>query len=414
VGRRGLLVSSALLLAFGVGVPQRAVAQTTVQIEWATWGWAEPVFQEVAQRYIERFEAEHPDIQIEQGGVPYPRYEETMLTRLAGGAAPDMTRAADAMFFLFKDRGYLAPLDDYIDMSKYADDLVAAQQIVIDDGKNYGIIEGFYPYALIYNKGMLEAAGITAPPTTPQEFLEVAKQLTRGEEQYGYGTRHTMAEQSGWWYEMSFWITAFNATWALDGKPTVNTPEMIEAVTFFKEMYDADIFPKGVDAATYRRMFAEGKIAMQTDNQGMFEFVAQANPEIELGFAPPPFAPNPIQTIVEVVMMTIPTQSPNPQAAATFLEWWYNHMGEFGREIKSLVGSRQANAELVAELPHLQVYAETPVALNGGVLPQGFETRVPEFRQIVLERISQVLLEDRDPKEAMDEAQRELENLPPA
>ena len=213
---------------------------------------------------------------------------------------------------------------------------------------------------------------------------------------------------------MSFWITAFNAVWAKDGKPTVNTPEMIEAVSFFKEMYDADIFPKGVDAATYRRMFAEGKIAMQTDNQGMYEFVKQASPDIELGFAPPPFAPNPIQTIVEVVMMTIPKESPNPEAAATFLEWWFNHMGEFGKDIKSLVGSKSANAALVAELPHLKVYAETPVALNGGVLPQGFETRVPEFRQIVLERISQVLLENRDPKEAMDEAQRELENLPPA
>jgi multiple sugar transport system substrate-binding protein len=405
---RGASLGSALVIAAGLG---SASAQTPVTIEWATWGWAEPVFQEVAQKYIEMFEAEHPDIKIEQGGVPYPRYEETMLTRLAGGAAPDMTRAADAMYFLFKDRGYLAPLDDYIDMSKYADDLVSAQQIVVDDGKSYGLVEGFYPYALIYNKGLFEEAGITAPPTTPQEFLEVAKKLTRGQEQYGYGTRHTMAEQGGWWYEMSFWITAFNATWAKDGKPTVNTPEMIEAVTFFKEMYDADIFPKGVDAATYRRMFAEGKIAMQTDNQGMFEFVKQANPDIELGFAPPPFAPNPIQTIVEVVMMTIPTGSEHPEAAATFLEWWFNHMTEFGRDVKSLVGSKKANAELVAELPHLQVYAETPVALNGGVLPQGFETQVPEFRQIVLERITQVLLENRDPKEAMDEAQGELEAL---
>ena len=121
-----------------------------------------------------------PNIKIKQGGVPYPRYEETMLTRLEGGAAPDMTRAADAMYFLFKDRGYLAPLDDYFDIGKYKDDLVAAQQMVVDDGKSYGLIEGFYPYALIYNKGMLADAGITEPPKTPQEFLEAAKKLTKG------------------------------------------------------------------------------------------------------------------------------------------------------------------------------------------------------------------------------------------
>ena len=87
-------LTSALIVVAGVGA---ATAQTPVQIEWATWGWAEPVFKEVAEKYIAMFEAEHPDIKIEQGGVPYPRYEETMMTRLAGGAAPDMTRAADAM-----------------------------------------------------------------------------------------------------------------------------------------------------------------------------------------------------------------------------------------------------------------------------------------------------------------------------
>ena len=113
-----MLLASALAVMPALGWTGAANAQEQVEIEWATWGWAEPVFQEVAQKYVQMFEAEHPNIKIKQGGVPYPRYEETMLTRLEGGAAPDMTRAADAMYFLFKDRGYLAPLDDYFDIGK--------------------------------------------------------------------------------------------------------------------------------------------------------------------------------------------------------------------------------------------------------------------------------------------------------
>ena len=43
------------------------------------------------------------------------------------------------------------------------------------------------------------------------------------------------------------------------------------------------------------------------------------------------------------------------------------------------------------------------------ILPAGFETRLPEFRNIVLKHVSNVLIRDLDAKAEMDAAQAELE-----
>jgi multiple sugar transport system substrate-binding protein len=264
-------------------------------------------------------------------------------------------------------------------------------------------------YALLYNKALLNKAGIQEPPKTPEEFLEVAKALTNPPDQYGYGTRHTMPEQGGWWYELSYWVEGFGGRWAVDGQPTVNTPEVVAGIQFFKQMYDEGVFPKGVDAATYRRMFWEEKVGLLTDNQAVYVITRDQNPNIALEVAPSPFDP-PI-THVEAGYLALPADAKHPQEAAVLLEWLYQHIDEYGLNVQTLTGSKKANTRILEKFPYLKVWSELPVVENGGILPPGFETVLPEFRQIVLERVTQVLVENRDVQAAMDQAQAELMKL---
>ena len=69
-------------------------------------------------------------------------------------------------------------------------------------GRTYGTVLHYTTYALLYNEKLLGAAGITKPPSTPQEFLSAAQRLTKAPEQFGYGVRHSMNEEVGWWYEL--------------------------------------------------------------------------------------------------------------------------------------------------------------------------------------------------------------------
>jgi multiple sugar transport system substrate-binding protein len=398
VGATGVLLPS---------LSRPAAAQGTVEIELSTWHWTEPERGDALRKLTADFTKEHPNIKVKEGSIPYPRYEDTLMVRLAGGSAPDVLVASDTMFFSFLTRGYLQPLNSLLDLSKYKADLLPIQQVADIKGQTMGVVTEYVTYALLSNNRLLKEAGIAKPPTTPDEFLAAAKKLTKAPDQYGYGTRHTMDQEGGWWYEMSFWVEGFGGKWSDGKKPTVNSPNVVAGVRFFKQMYDAGIFPKGVDSATYRRMFWQEKVAMLTDNQAVYVITKSQNPKIELEATNPPFK-LPL-TNAEIVLYTIPKGSPHAKEAVTFLDWFYGHLGDYGMAVHNVVNSKSANASIIKQFPYLQTFVNLPVADNGGILPRGFETHLPEFRHTVMTHITDVLVNNVDPKKAMDAAQAELE-----
>jgi multiple sugar transport system substrate-binding protein len=384
-----------------------AAAQGAVEIELSTWHWTEPERGDALRKLVEAFTKEHPTIKVKEGSIPYPRYEDTLMVRLAGGSAPDVLVASDTMFFSFLTHGYLQPLNNLLNLSKYKADFLPVQQVADVKGGTMGVVTEYVTYALLSNGRLLKEAGIGQAPTTPDEFLAAAKKLTKAPDQYGYGTRHTMDQEAGWWYEMSFWVEGFGGKWSDGRKPTVNSPNVVAGVRFFKQMYDAGIFPKGVDSATYRRMFWQEKVATLTDNQAVYVITKSQNPKIDLAATNPPFKP-PL-TNAEIVLYTIPKGSARVKEAATFVDWFYGHLGEYGMAVHNVVNSKSANAGIIKQFPYLQTFVNLPLADNGGILPRGFETRLPEFRHTVLTHISDVLVNNVDPKQAMDAAQAELE-----
>jgi multiple sugar transport system substrate-binding protein len=383
-----------------------AAAQGAVEIELSTWHWTEPERGDALRRLAADFTKEHPNIKVKEGSIPYPRYEDTLMVRLAGGSAPDVLVASDTMFFSFLTHGYLQPLNNLLDLGKYRADFLPVQRVAEVKGQTMGVVTEYVTYAVLSNDRLLKAEYI-AKPATPEEFLAAAKKLTKAPDQYGYGTRHTMDQEAGWWYEMSFWVEGFGGKWSDGRKPMVNSANVVSGVRFFKQMYDAGVFPKGVDSATYRRMFWQEKVAMLTDNQAVYVITKSQNPQIELAATNPPFSP-PL-TNAEIVMYTIPKGSAHAKEAVVFLEWFYRHLGDYGMAVHNVVNSKSANAAIIKQFPYLQTFVNLPIADNGGILPRGFETRLPEFRHTVLTHVTDVLVNNVDPKNAMDAAQAELE-----
>jgi multiple sugar transport system substrate-binding protein len=408
LGAQGCRLVVALLVAGGVALQGGAAA--AVELEVATWHWTEPARGAVLRKLAEEYVHEHPGVTIKEVSVPYPRYVEQMLLQLAGGAAPDVLVATDSMLFTFLERGHLASLESFPGLAgtlqRDREDFVDGQAIATISGHTYGLLSHYSVYALLYNEKLFAEAGISKPPATPQEFLAVAKRLTKAPEQFGYATRHAMNEEAGWWYELAYWVHGFGGHWTTSGKPSVHTPQVIDGVRFFKQLYDASVFPKGVDAATYRRMFWQEKIAMLTDNNAVYFIAKSQNPNLQLRAAPNPFSP-PV-TVGEVSFYTIPKGAKHPQEAATFIEWHRRHLRELGMSLQNPVGSKAANAEILKTYPFLRTFVDEPLAENGGALPKGYEGRMPEFRHIVLQHVTNVLVNNADPAAEMRAAQSEL------
>jgi multiple sugar transport system substrate-binding protein len=406
------IVACVMSFLFAGLFPANTRAGAPVELEVATWHWAEPARSVVLREFAAQFSREHPGITIKEGSVPYPRYTEQMLLRLSGGSPPDVMAATDIMFFPFVDRGYLAPLESFPDLKLMFDqdhnDFVGAESIATIGGHRYGTVLQFTTYALLYNQKLLSQAGISKPPTTPQEFFAAAKKMTKAPDQYGYATRHSMNEETGWWYELSYWVAGFGGKWAVKGTPTVNTPEVINGVKFFKQMYDADIFPKGVDAATYRRMFWQEKVAMITDNNALYFIAKSQNPAMEIRAATNPFSP-PV-TLGEAPFLTIPKEAKHQQEAATFIIGFRHHFKEYGLKLQNPVGSNAANKDILKAYPWLATFVDAPFN-KAAVLPEGYETRMQEFRHIVLQHVTNVLVNNADVSAEMQAAQSETEKI---
>lgn len=111
-------------------------------------------------------------------------YKNDLLNGLAAGTGPDIFMIHNSWLPDFQDK--IVPVPEYLmteeEFRNNFVDVVADDMIV--DGNMYGVPLSVDSLALYYNKDIFNAAGITRPPQTWEEFNTVVKTLTQID-QYG-------------------------------------------------------------------------------------------------------------------------------------------------------------------------------------------------------------------------------------
>lgn len=352
--------------------------------------------------WVDGFNKSQDQVEVDPVAIPFSSFANTVFTQMGGGGGPDLMRLDQTDYFAAVPSGRLLALDGLIDTSKI--DFIAADKYVPVKGKRYGLIFDSTGYALLYNPALQPT-----PPTTFDDFLKDAKADTKGDT-YGYAYRATMAERAGFWQDLCNYVYGFGGRWSKDGKLTLNSPDVVAGVTAYKQAYDAGITPKGADAATYRRMFWENKVAMEIDNGGVAAIFHQNSPSLVFKVAPSPF-PHPDQGLI-MTMLAVNANTKHKDAAIAFINWAYAPQNQqtLAEAMGTAVGTNVTfSAKQLADQPWLTAYQKQ---MENGVpqLVMGFETKTPEIQQIVLEQVLKVLQGGADPQAAMDQAQREAEH----
>ncbi|WP_429932897.1 ABC transporter substrate-binding protein [Agrobacterium vitis] len=395
---RGMLASA---LAFSA-LSGPAFAQAKEKITFAAAMFSEAGRGDRAKAWVQKFNDSQNQIEVEPIAIPFSSFANTIFTQMGGGGGPDLVRFDQIDYFAAVPSGRVLPLEGLIDPSQYK--FIGPDKYLPVNGKRYGVIFDSTGYGLLYNKDIVKA-----PPTTFEDFLKVAKANT-GEGKFGYAYRATMAERSGFWQDVCNFVYGFGGRWSDDkGNLTVNSPNVIEGIKAYKAVYDLDVIPKGADAATYRRMFWEGKIAMNVDNGGVAAIFHQNSPNLPFAAAPSPF-PTPAQGLI-MTMLSINANTKHKDAAVTFFKWALQpeNQKELQRAMGTIVGTvTPYTAEEIAAQPWLTVY-DKQVETAVPQLVMGIETKTPEIQQIVLESVLKVLQGGESPKDAMDAAQKMIE-----
>ncbi|EKD46822.1 MAG: hypothetical protein ACD_67C00055G0003 [uncultured bacterium] len=105
-------------------------------------------------------------------------YKQELLDALASGQGPDIFLISNSWLPSFENKLQSAPtpLMSEVDVKDNFPDVVASD--FMSDGKVYAAPLSIDSLALYYNKDMFNAAGITTPPKTWQEFQADVKKLT--------------------------------------------------------------------------------------------------------------------------------------------------------------------------------------------------------------------------------------------
>lgn len=140
---------------------EAAASKEAVTIRYMLWDSAQlPAYQKAADDFM----AKNADIKIEIAQMGWDDYWTSLQTEMAAGTAADVFTDHLAKYMDFSSKGQLLDLEpfvkkDNLDTSIYMNKLDALW--TTQDGKRYGLPKDWDTIAIVYNKNMLDKAGIS-------------------------------------------------------------------------------------------------------------------------------------------------------------------------------------------------------------------------------------------------------------
>lgn len=225
---------------------------------WDTSGENEqPVFEQL----IADFEEQYPDVTVKHEPVPFGEAENKFKTAAQSGNAPDVLRSDVGWTPGFVELRDLEPLDGTPAADGLDDFLESTTASVTADDRVYGIPQVTDAMALMYNKQLLEQAGVAEPPTTWDELAQAAARIEAATGVTGFAINgndpyHLLPYIYGNGGQM---VTA-------DGEVTINAAEAVGGIQVQLELAGQPGVARDITQNAYANVnnagFQEGQVAM--------------------------------------------------------------------------------------------------------------------------------------------------------
>lgn len=282
-----------------------------------------------------RFTALYPNVTVQGLELQYDPAAFTAL--IAGNELPTLFRTYFTEPQKLIDAGAVVELTPYFEAAGVADVFNSSVLNVMSvDGAVYGIPRDAYALGLAYNKGLLEAAGFTAPPTTWQELQDMAVALTdRDNNVAGFAFINDGTGATGWHFTniaYGFGATPEQIiTTNEDGTVTAGfaTGAPVEALEYINGLrWDADVLPGAtLDWGSISEALVTGRVAMAIYAGDQFNWSYNQFPDTDwtnFGYAPIPAGPDGVVSTLSGgnLWMVSAAATADEQEAATYFQLW--------------------------------------------------------------------------------------------
>lgn len=358
------------------------------------------------KKIVDAYNSQSKDYNVKFQIIPNGEYYKQLDLALSSGKKrPDVMIMHVDQIPTYQKKDQLQPVDDIASNAGVTkEDFVEAPvKYETIDGKWYGIPLDIHPMVLYYNKDLFKAAGIDNPPTNREEFLADAKKLTdKSKGQWGY------VMPTLWPQQFIFpTVVGQNGGKLADdqGKPQLNSPEAVEALSFLKSVvYDAKVSPQKVAQDGEVTLFLQGKNAMQLNGPWMKDQFDKA--KMNYGVAPVPQLGTKQQAVQagshNFVVPKSVTDKKVLSGVGDFLKYVAGHSIDWANSGQAVASKKVLESDEFKQMTQQQTtvakefdYAQfNPPVINWGAMTADL------YKEINL-----VLLNQKDPKKALDEAQ---------
>lgn len=307
------LTGTALSLCMG-----QAFAQP-VSIDFWDMIWGGPTYPAAAQALVDKYNAEHSDVQVVYRSVPWTNWYETFVTAIASGSAPDISTGAGFQAVQLYDQGAIMPVDEVVAQLDAADFAPGALDALRYDNHYVGLPWAVDLRVLFYRKDLLDAAGV-AVPTNWEEFRAAAKTLT-SEGKFGLVSS---GDSGGMHWILSSAINNGGGLFDADGNAALNGERTTEALQFLSDLRaDGSVNPASVGYVNddARGSFFRGEAAFLLNGPLLPDQAGDVKEQI--GIVPPLQATHgDVGTVYWVNNIMVYNQTEHPAETMAFLKWW--------------------------------------------------------------------------------------------
>ncbi len=385
-------------------------SQETVTIEYWQYYYESKV--KLMDELIKEFEAQNPGIKVKHVHYPYEQYNEKVAASVAAGKGPDVINLYYGWLPLYVDSGFLQPLPaDAFPAEEIEKEFLPIVRAAKLDGKYYVLPVAVRTLALLYNKDIFAEVGVTEPPKTWDELVEVGKKTVvwDGNKLERVGFYFNTGGQGHHWFREVLVRQAGGQPLSDDNKQVLwNSEAGKKAFKWWIGLQTKHKIGQMGFLEDDVTAFKAGKAAMVID--GSFRLGNLKDVPFDFASAPLPVGPNGEPYTMGSFWangITKKATGAKLEAAVKFLKFlttpevmerWTEAVGE--------LPARPEVAEKFKDDPKMKGFIDGLPYANAT-----FFVDEKKDRQAIIDAVDKVILEGADPDQALDEAAKKVQAL---
>lgn len=218
--------------------------------------WAMGTEGEMLGDFVADFEEANPDAEVEVTAVPWEAAHDKIANAITAGEVPDVSLIGTTWMGEFAETGGLDPTPEgVVDETAFFE---GAWDSTVVGGTSYGVPWYVETRVLYYRTDLAEQAGWSEAPQTWEELKQFANDLKAA----GVETPINLqpGQTGSWQTVLPFaWSNGASVTDAEGTEYTIDSPEMVEALEFYKSFFDEGLaHTRLLDPGELESGFADG------------------------------------------------------------------------------------------------------------------------------------------------------------